>query len=572
MTSFPRLFAIIYLPIACVLLCAFYFDYNITAKDANDRFYGTMKEKWNLVCDIDLPDYTSETAYETLKKAGNSGGIRITIIAPDGTVLNDTALPYEETSSMSNHRTRDEIRNAYYGKPFYSVRKSPTTGKPTVYYAERTDDGNVLRIASDGAHLEAIKTDALRNSAAIFFAVLLISAAVSAYLARRLSLPMKRLKEFGCAISSGRKNYHPPVFKDEAINEIAELIYKMHAGLAAEKKTVETEREKLNSIFISMDEGIVLLTETGEIIHFNEQACEYLNLRLSKGMNVIKDISDVETIMFFQQAAEGGEAEHRRVKFREGIFEFYVKKINGQILTVFKEITERVQYEAFKMELIGNIAHEIKTPLSLIMGASETIYKDSDMDESVRLKFTETIYRNSGKLNSIIDDILNLHRIESAGSVVVVERPADIDAVLKDLCALLSFNNGKKIIWSSCGGTAGVCAEHLESILANFINNALKYSFGERILVEVLRDGSKLKISVSDEGPLIPEAEKKRIFERFYTVSKSRTRSSSGSGLGLAIVKHIAELYGGKVSVRENDMGGNTFEAVIKEKETEEDA
>lgn len=571
MTSFPRLFATICLPAACVLLMAFYFNYNITVGNANDRFYATMKEKWNLVSNIDLNDPASETAYEKLKKAGDSGGVRITIIAPSGTVLNDSALPYGQAASMNNHRTRDEIRNAYYGEPFYSVRKSLTTGNLTVYYAEKTENGSILRISSDGAYLEKIKSDALRNSGILFAAVLVISAAVSAYLARRLSEPIKRLKEFGDAVSSGSENYHPPIFRDEAVNEIAELIYKMHASLAAEKKSAETEREKLNSIFVSMDEGIILLTETGEIAHFNAQASEYLGLRLEKGMNVIKDMNDVETIMFFKQATEQDNAERRRVKFRDGIFELYVKRINGQILAVFKEVTDRIQYEAFKTELIGNIAHEIKTPLSLIMGASETILKDEAMPENIRSRFTETIYRNSGKLNSIINDILDLHRLESAGSSVTVRKPADVDEVIKDLDVLLNFNNGKKIICSSGGGKAGVRAEHLESVLANFINNAIKYSSGEKILVDIRRDNGRLKISVSDEGPLIPETDRKRIFERFYTVSKSRTRSYSGSGLGLAIVKHISELYGGKASVRENNMGGNTFEAILREKEMEEE-
>ncbi|MCK5879151.1 MAG: sensor histidine kinase, partial [Holophagae bacterium] len=124
---------------------------------------------------------------------------------------------------------------------------------------------------------------------------------------------------------------------------------------------------------------------------------------------------------------------------------------------------------------------------------------------------------------------------------------------------------GKTLHCNGTDETVFIQREHLESLLANLIDNAVRYSYGDTVTVNMERSGKTVTISVSDEGPVIPAEQRERIFERFYTISRSRNRQKGGTGLGLSIVKHIATLYKGAVSVAENDRGGNTFTVTLRE-------
>ena len=217
-------------------------------------------------------------------------------------------------------------------------------------------------------------------------------------------------------------------------------------------------------------------------------------------------------------------------------------------------------YDDFKAVLTANIAHEMKTPVAIIMAASETLLNDKDMEKEFAEKFLNKINTGSKRLNNIINQTLELYKMENTG--LNIEENANIKNILSNI---MVKENGKKIIYENMAKKEyNIDNLHVEMILTNLINNAEKYSKGENIYVKIYDENSALVIEVSDEGPLILEKERKRIFERFYTVSKSR--SNSGFGLGLSIVKHIALLYGGKASVYTNEYNGNTFKVVLYEK------
>ena len=217
-----------------------------------------------------------------------------------------------------------------------------------------------------------------------------------------------------------------------------------------------------------------------------------------------------------------------------------------------------------RKELVDSLSHEMKTPLAVIMGTAETILGDVQMDESTRRRFLEKLYRSAARLNRFIDQTLELYRLESTG--VSVEEPTAIETVI----AQSVLNPSDKIVRYDNRTTRAflIDAFHTEMILSNLINNAVKYSTAKEIDVKIEEQDGALILEVADGGPLIPEKDRKRIFERFYTVSKSRQKS--GFGLGLSIVKHIAGLYDGEATVFENERGGNTFRIVLHEKKKRE--
>ncbi len=174
---------------------------------------------------------------------------------------------------------------------------------------------------------------------------------------------------------------------------------------------------------------------------------------------------------------------------------------------------------------------------------------------------------SSVRLNQLINDIVELHRLESVGDGFSLDAPvalSDIEAAVVPLYG--GRDDGRIVVFDADEGDVAILAEHLQSVLINLIDNAFKYSEGDRIIATIQRTGPCVEITVDDSGPLISGSDRERIFERFYTCSKSRNKHHSGTGLGLSIVKHIASLYGGTVCVAENRFGGNRFRVSLYEK------
>lgn len=565
MTSFVKFFCLIFFPVAILLGIFFYFNYQINIQNVEEQLFRFMSEKWTASSALDLENPPSQNTYNALKKAVEGTGARITLIAEDGTVLNDSATDYQDVGKLKNHALRNEFRNANLGEPSFDIRKSASTGADTVYYAKKLDMPGkdiVLRVAYDANYLSERERSLLTESAIFGLAFLLAAALISAYLARRFSIPVRNLGQLAENISKGKDDGHFPQFNDPDFDKISEVIYKICSDLTDEKMTAENERAKLKTVFKSMNEGIVLLDKNRNILHINDKACERLGIKLLAGQNVIKDGNNIDLIVFFKTLTDNGGL--TTIKYKDIFFKAYSKTIGEENLIVFDEVTEKLNYETFKTELVGNLTHEIKTPLTLIMGASETILNDKEMDTETKNRFLSTIYKNAVRLNSLVDETMELHRLESFPNADLFAQTSLTEIMEEMKTVFPNPQNNKEIIYNVPDISVNIRAAHIASVITNLITNAQKYSNGDKISVKIEKERKRLTISVADMGPVIPESERKRIFERFYTVSKSRSKNSAG--LGLAIVKHIANLYGGKASVYENNLPGNTFEVVLKER------
>lgn len=234
-------------------------------------------------------------------------------------------------------------------------------------------------------------------------------------------------------------------------------------------------------------------------------------------------------------------------------------------LIVFLDVTEEVQYGRFKFELVENISHELKTPLAMVQGYAETILNDPQMEAETLARFLQKIFNGSKRINGIINDLLELHKLESIGRRVHLEAPTLVADVMQDIINRFAEVQTPKIVYDIRTLNVHIHHEHLFSILSNLIDNAVKYSGGKKIFVSLIKMGTVIEIQVEDEGAMIEESERERIFERFYTISRSRSHIRSGTGLGLPIVKHIAQLYRGNVALFESRHGGNNFTVTLHE-------
>ncbi len=567
MNSFKATFARLFLVISISISVLFFIGVRLTTNDIKTNFEHDMREKWGVINELNLANTDQDVLNKHLTAIGKDTNSRITIIAPNGIVLNDSATPYDKIKELQNHKQREEVMGALNGNPGFSVRMSATTKYNSIYYAKRGNDGNVLRISYEASALTDELSEYRKNVYGVYISLLILILLASAYFANKFTRPIKALDKLSKQILSGNtEDIHFPDFNDQAIDNIASAMYSIYKNYTTQERDMSFERKKINTIFSSMKEGIILIDDGANITYMNDNAKGHLNHNIDVNTNVLDDVSDIDLILFFKEVLRNKESEKRRIKLGERIFDLYSRTIASNTLVVFDEVTESAQYEAFKSELVGNITHEIKTPLALMLGASETIINDPEMDTETRNKFLASIFRNSKDLNNLINETLDLHKLEAEHGTIIVEAPANLQATVEDADMMIVDKNGKNITFNVPQVDVMVRGEHILSIISNLVNNAIKYSKGENIDVTIEHTNSIVRIAVEDEGPAIPENEQKRIFERFYTVSKARTRGRSGSGIGLAIVKHIAKQYNGSASVHTNNKNGNTFVVTLVEK------
>jgi two-component system phosphate regulon sensor histidine kinase PhoR len=381
---------------------------------------------------------------------------------------------------------------------------------------------------------------------------------ISFILARKITLPVRKFNAIADNIEAGVKDISFPNFTDKTMSRVADIFYRIYNTMNNKQNELENERYKLQHIFSILDEGIILLDNDYRLKYFNSKAIEHLGVGLTTGKNIVDSVNNMDVINFIIEILNSKTDSIIQLDLRMKKFEAHLRYLDDEMLIVLYNITERTQYEAFKTELIGNITHELKTPLAMIMGYAETLLNNTSVDKQNLEKFLGIIHNNSKRLNNIINDILELHRLEHSPEGFTVDEPLQLDTLFGELMDRYEGFESKTVMQSNCKEIL-MLREHVMTLVTNLVDNAHKYSHSNVVEVSIRKRDTEMIIEVADEGPVIPEEEKKRIFERFYTVNKSKNRNQTGTGLGLSIVKHIASLYDGSVTLHQNHKGGNTF-------------
>ncbi|MDY6820520.1 MAG: ATP-binding protein [Deferribacterota bacterium] len=351
-----------------------------------------------------------------------------------------------------------------------------------------------------------------------------------------------------------------PNFKSKSLNYIIDFLIDTRENLITREKELTLHLNLIKNILELLDEGVILIDKNGYVIHFNNWAKKNLNLSIEAKKHLLYTTNNAKLLDLFSNILENKENIYNTEYYNnDRVLTILCKTFDEYRLIIFLDVTERTMYGQYKYELTANLTHELKTPVSLIMNYAETLLINPDIDKNTQIKFLNSIYRGSERLNKLINDIVQLYKIESLEKNIEYIKVENLDIIdvineLKDYYAHtdreITFNNNVKY--------CKIGREHLLSILTNLIDNAIKYTDKE-IRIDLDKKENTLIIAVSDRGPKIADKEKNRIFERFYTNSRTRNIENKGTGLGLSIVKHIAKLYSGKVYLKTNSKGGNTF-------------
>lgn len=489
---------------------------------------------------------------EEIKALGTLCADRITLVKKDGTVLYDNETPAAE---MENHGTRPEIRRAVETGVGEDSRLSETLETQTYYYALRLANGDILRIAAtaDSAF------GALAGASPWIVLVVLLALLVAALLASRLT------HVFLAPIVS--LDLHDPL-KNEAYDELSPLLHRIdrqNRRISIQMDELRRRQAEFDDITARMDEGLVLFSSSGDILFANNVIHQLFPQDKAAGnyLTLCRDAAYVEAV---EQALRGGSA-HTRMEKNGRIWSLAASSVaedgagHAAVLLIV-DITEREQAEQQRQEFTANVSHELKTPLTSIMGYAEIIEAGIAKPTDV-VPFAGKIRTEAQRLLSLIEDIIRLSQLDAGGEEIPFE-PIELQPLCCTVRSRLQSKADRLGLKIECAGeNATVSGQRrtLEQMVFNLADNALAYNRPNgSVTIETGTDSDGAPfVRVSDTGIGIAPADQKRVFERFYRVDKSHSKASGGTGLGLSIVKHAVQYHHGTVELHSEEGKGTTI-------------
>ena len=481
---------------------------------------------------------------------------RLTWIAADGSVLYDTKTNAE---SLENHASRAEVSQALATGTGESTRYSSTLMEKTMYYAQRLDDGTVLRISISRAPVGMIAVGMIQPLLIVLIVALILSGLLARRLSRRIVDPLNSL------------DLEHPLDNDayEELSPLLKRIHRQHVEIQMQLRELREKTDEFTQITGSMREGLVLLDEHGSILSISAAAQALFGADAQcVGRDFLTIERSHEISAAIQAAAADGHSEVRAERAGR-VYQFDISRITsdgkflGTVILAF-DITEQEFAERNRREFTANVSHELKTPLQGIIGSAELIENGMVKPEDLP-RFVGHIHAEAARLVTLIDDIIRLSQLDE-GDAMPTE-PVDLLAVSQEAAENLHDAAAARNVTVSVTGQPAVLPgvrRLIYEIVYNLCDNAIKYNRdGGRVDVTVAADAGGSSITVADTGIGIAPEHQARVFERFYRVDKSHSKASGGTGLGLSIVKHAVQYHHGRIELESTPGTGTTIRVVF---------
>lgn len=481
---------------------------------------------------------------------------RLTWIAADGSVLYDTRTDAE---SLENHASRAEVSQALTTGTGESTRYSSTLMEKTMYYAQRLDDGTVLRISISRATVGMIAVGMIQPLLIVLIVALILSGLLARRLSRRIVDPLNSL------------DLEHPLDNDayEELSPLLKRIHRQHVEIQTQLRELHEKTDEFTQITGSMREGLVLLDEHGSILSINAAAQALFGADAQcVGRYFLTIERSHEISAAIQAAVTDGHSEVRAERAGR-VYQFDISRITsdgkllGTVILAF-DITEQEFAERNRREFTANVSHELKTPLQGIIGSAELIENGMVKPDDLP-RFVGHIHAEAARLVTLIDDIIRLSQLDE-GDAMPTE-PVDLLAVSQEAAENLHDAAAARSVTVSVTGQPSVIPgvrRLLYEVVYNLCDNAIKYNRdGGRVDVTVAADADGSSITVADTGIGIAPEHQSRVFERFYRVDKSHSKASGGTGLGLSIVKHAVQYHHGRIELESTPGTGTTIRVVF---------
>ena len=487
---------------------------------------------------------------------------RVTWVAADGTVLFDN---WENAASMSNHADRQEIRQALEEGVGAVSRRSDTMARRTVYYAVRLENGTVLRMASTYDSLWSLMLHSLWPATLILIATFAVAMWLAGRLARQLVAPVNAI------------DLTDP--DDEGIyEELAPLVGRIRSQnrqIQQQVKDLRKQREEFEAITANMSEGLLVIDRDTRVLSHNGAALQLLEYEepFEAGCSAL-ELNREGAFRRCVETAISGERCEELLEREDLCCRIYANPVEedgictGAVL-ILMDVTEKERLETLRREFATNVSHELKTPLTAIVGTAEIIQNGLVKQEDIP-HFSANIYREARRLIRIVNDIIKVSRLDEGDPTGEWERVSlrwIAESVVDYLSATAASRGVTMTLEGNCADIMGV-PQIAEEVIYNLCDNAIKYNHRDgRVSLRLSSRAEGEVLAVTDTGIGIPTEIQERVFERFYRADKSRSRG--GTGLGLSIVKHGAAYLGARVLLESQEGKGSTFTLIFPRAEGE---
>ncbi len=551
------------------------------SREVKDNYISTLKDSLiiqaRMIADQIPPAFTNNLD-DFCKRFRAQTGARVTIIDGSGKVLGDSDEPSDK---MENHSNRPEIKDAEISDVGSSVRFSSTLKKNLLYLAiaiHKDEEKRFLRLSLPLHDVETamnkIRERIIIASLAVPFIVILIGI----FHIKKITKYVEEIAGFSKEVAAG--NFKRRLFLKEKgeLGELGKNISSMAHELQTRLKQSEEEKQKIESILRNMSDGLIVTDNKGRIVLSNEAVRGLFSIGSSiDGKTVMEVLRKAELMEMIESVVKNEERISRGIEIHYPK-ELYVMatalpfilqgEISGVVLT-FHDITRLRKLEEMRKDFVANVSHEIKTPITAIKGFAETLIEGALYDGENARNFLLTIKQNSERINSLVDDLLTLSRIE-LGDIKIEKDAVNLEEVIDTVFTTLKEKTVKKNLYlkkeiSPDIGELRADRNRLIQILLNLVDNGIKFTETGGVTIKVksekLKMGSDegkdfIEISVEDTGIGIPKKNLSRLGERFYRVDRARSRDLGGTGLGLAIVKHLVKAHGWEMKIESTEGRG----------------
>ncbi len=499
------------------------------------------------------------------------------MIRLDGQVLGDSDA---DIASLENHLDRAEFLAARQGRTGVSSRYSASVRRPHDLSgpAGVTHRGVsiVVRVSTAEQNLREQLRGIYGRIVLAGLVLLVVVAGMTLLVERHMIDPIAALQRAAAAYAAGRLEHYLSVARPPDLKAVADSLNLMAASLRRQVTELTAQRNELQAILTGMVEGVVVLDGGLLVREINPSALRLAGRSIVEvqGGSLLEVFRNTHLDELAREALASASPQEGTISLpgeHERTLQVHASLLpedGGRIVLVLNDITRLKALEAVRRDFVANVSHELKTPITAVKGALETVLEGAlQEDPQAARRFLEVAARHSDRLASIIDDLLALSRLEQQEGRALEKQEVELEAVARgamQLCQAKAEARGIPLeLQAEAGLTARVNPQLLEQALTNLIDNAVKYSSPDSpVRISIRRAGGAsegLELAVRDRGIGIPPQDLPRVFERFYRVDRARSREQGGTGLGLAIVKHIVLAHGGSVRAESEPGAGSTF-------------
>jgi len=489
-------------------------------------------------------------------------GTRVTLITDDGRVIGDSD---RDSAQMDNHLNRTEIEQAMLFDTGTAIRRSDTLNYDLLYVARKIrqgDESGFIRLAVPLREIDQAVNLLRIKIMVIVGVVLLLTWIVSFWQTDHLRRLLHQITEFSQALSRGEIEKRLFLRNAGEFSEIADNLTAMSSKLQGMMAQSEEEKSRLNVILKSVPDALLIIDGRGAIILSSSSAKDFF------GDAPVAGVQFVDVVRNHEFADLVGEVRNTlvpgmtnfRIDFPEEKYLgvrvsplFYKERELSGFVAVFHDITQIEKLEQVRKDFVANVSHELKTPITAIKGFADTLLEGAVDDKENALRFIHTIKSNSERINSLVDDLMTISKIE-LGVIKVEKSLLDVTEVFETITELFQDNAKAKSLFLQASPDPDILQinadkNRLIQILTNLVDNAIKFTEKGGVTFGTEKDDGRAVIFVKDTGMGVPAKYLPRLGERFFRVDPARSRKMGGTGLGLAIVKHLVKAHGWNMQI-----------------------